>query len=416
MLEVSFTKSSFSMTFHYVASSEEETMESSLISEFTETCGHGLGNFQKLSDINSVHFFANGLSEFQKGRQAKGLNRFYCLLQCFPTWEDLFWEKASGFEESMKFKKLTNAQRSRLNQISNHKFWLWLAPTIGHANVLDHELDALEIETVQKETIYPRKSCKMNSSRADILLFAAHRWTVKPILVTESKDVFDQKASKKYWIDVQLRWGDCNSHDIEHYTRAKLLEYTVDNMGNDWINLAYNLHAVFGNWFPGPKPLLAQAMNKIMKPTEPLLFNLYDDWLKSISSYSTFLRLILILHALHVNNEKAKMSLKPDKTIITEPHHIWPSLTDDQLTKVEVALRDLILSDYAKKNNVNTSALTQSEIRDIILGAEITPPSLQRQQIAEIEKQVKDASQLTAVTTKTTNVHGDELIVTTTSP
>jgi hypothetical protein len=30
----------------------------------------------------------------------------------FPTWEGLFWEKASGFEESMKFKKLTNAQRS----------------------------------------------------------------------------------------------------------------------------------------------------------------------------------------------------------------------------------------------------------------------------------------------------------------
>ena len=54
---------------------------------------------------------------------------------------------------------------------------------------------------------------------------------------------------------------------------------------------------------------------------------------------------------------------------------------------MEVALRDLILSDYAKKNNVNTSALTQSEIRDIILGAEITPPSQQRQQIAEIEKQ-----------------------------
>lgn len=58
---------------------------------------------------------------------------------------------------------------------------------------------------------------------------------------------------------------------------------------------------------------------------------------------------------------------------------------------MEVALRDLILSDYAKKNNVNTSALTQSEIRDIILGAEITPPSQQRQQIAEIEKQVKFA-------------------------
>lgn len=39
----------------------------------------------------------------------------------FPTWEGLFWEKASGFEESMKFKKLTNAQRSGLNQIPNRR-------------------------------------------------------------------------------------------------------------------------------------------------------------------------------------------------------------------------------------------------------------------------------------------------------
>ncbi|KAF6154773.1 hypothetical protein GIB67_032385 [Kingdonia uniflora] len=31
------------------------------------------------------------------------------------------------------------------------------------------------------------------------------------------------------------------------------------------IDLAYNLHAAFGNWFPGSKPLLAQATNKIMK-------------------------------------------------------------------------------------------------------------------------------------------------------
>ena len=55
--------------------------------------------------------------------------------------------------------------------------------------------------------------------------------------------------------------------------------------------------------------------------------------------------------------------------------------------QVEIALKDLILADYAKKNNVNVGALTQSEIRDIILGAEITPPSQQRQQIADIEKQ-----------------------------
>ncbi|KAF6158216.1 hypothetical protein GIB67_015010 [Kingdonia uniflora] len=89
-------------------------------------------------------------------------------------------------------------------------------------------------------------------------------------------------------------------------------------------------------------------------------------------------------------------------TIVTESKDVF-----DQ--KVEVALRNLILLDYAKKNNVNTSALTQSEIRDIILRAEITPPSLQKQQIAEIEKQAKDASQLAEVTTKMTNVHATNL-------
>lgn len=41
----------------------------------------------------------------------------------------------SGFEESMKFKKLTNAQRSGLNQIPNRRFTLWWSPTINRANV-----------------------------------------------------------------------------------------------------------------------------------------------------------------------------------------------------------------------------------------------------------------------------------------
>lgn len=132
------------------------------------------------------------------------------------------------------------------------------------------------------------------------------------------------------------------------------------------------------------------------------------------------------------------MLLKPDKTTITEPHHIWPSLTDEEWIKVEVQLKDLILADYGKKNkyvnllqsfiishcvifiiylifSVNVASLTQSEIRDIILGMEISAPSAQRQQIAEIEKQSKEQSQLTATTTRTVNKHGDEIITSTTS-
>jgi hypothetical protein len=79
---------------------------------------------------------------------------------------------------------------------------------------------------------------------------------------------------------------------------------------------------------------------------------------------------------------------------------------------VEVALKDLILADYGKKNNANVSSLTQSEIRDIILGMEISPPSLQRQQVAEIEAQSREQSQMTATTTKTTNVHGEQIVTT----
>ena len=566
----------------------------------------------------------------------------------FPSWEGLFWEKASGFEESMKFKKLTNAQRSGLNQIPNRRFTLWWSPTINRANVyvgfqvqldltgiflhgkiptlkisliqifrahlwqkihesvvmdlcqvFDQELDQLGIETVQKETIHPRKSYKMNSSCADILLFATHKWNVtRPSILFDTKDITEPTTTNKFWVDVQLRYGDYDSHDIERYVRAKYLDYTTDSMSiypsatglMIGIDLAYNLYSAYGQYFPGLKTLVQQAMAKIMKAnpalyvlrerirkglqlyasesnqeflnsqnyselfsnqiqlfiddtnvyrvtihktfegnlttkpingaififnprtgqlflkiihtsvwagqkrlgqlakwktaeevaalirslpveeqpkqlivtrkglldplevhlldfpnisiraselqlpfqaamkveklgdmilraTEPkmMLFNLYDEWLKTISSYTAFSRLILVLRALHVNQDKTKLLLRPDKTVITKEHHIWPTLSDEDWIKVEVQLRDLILNDYGKKNNVNTSSLTTSEIRDIILGMEISAPSMQRQQAAEIEKQQQEQQQLTAVTTKTQNVHGEDIIVTTTS-
>jgi hypothetical protein len=75
-----------------------------------------------------------------------------------------------------------------------------------------------------------------------------------------------------------------------------------------------------------------------------LIFRRLDDWLKSISSYTAFSRLILLLRGLHVNNEKAKVILHPDKSTITEPHFVWPSLGDEEWIKVEVAMKDLILA------------------------------------------------------------------------
>ena len=60
-----------------------------------------------------------------------------CLQQTTLTFDStlsgLFWEKASGFEESMCYKKLT--QRSGLNQIPNRRFTLWWSPTINRVLV-----------------------------------------------------------------------------------------------------------------------------------------------------------------------------------------------------------------------------------------------------------------------------------------
>ena len=49
-----------------------------------------------------------------------------------------------------------------------------------------------------------------------------------------------------------------------------------------------------------------------------------------------------------------------------------------------MALKDLILADYGKKNNVNVASLTQSEIRDVILGMEIAPTSVKVQVVLQL--------------------------------
>lgn len=59
-----------------------------------------------------------------------------------------------------------------------------IAPYYLRCQVFDQQLDALDIDKVQKETIHPRKSYKMNSSCSDILLFTAFKWQVsKPSLL-----------------------------------------------------------------------------------------------------------------------------------------------------------------------------------------------------------------------------------------
>ncbi|GME95088.1 unnamed protein product [Ambrosiozyma monospora] len=241
----------------------------------------------------------------------------------FESWEGLFWEKASGFEDTLKFKKLTNAQRSGLSQIPNRRFTLWWSPTINRANVyvgflvqldltgiflhgkiptlkisliqifrahlwqkiheslvvdicqvLDSYLDELQIDSVEKMAIHPRKSYKMNSSAADILLSSSIDWKMsKPSLLFDSNDSFNVTSSDKFWIDIQLRYGDYDSHDISRYARAKFLDYTSDST-NLYpsstgiliaVDLAYNMYDAYGNWFPGSSIVSSSATRSFLE-------------------------------------------------------------------------------------------------------------------------------------------------------
>ncbi len=83
--------------------------------------------------------------------------------------------------------------------------------------------------------------------------------------MADTNDMMDQKPSNKYWVDVQLRWGDYDSHDVERYTRAKFLDYTTDNMSiyPSPTGVAPDLHLFFA---------ASVCMHACQKPTsEPFL-------------------------------------------------------------------------------------------------------------------------------------------------
>ena len=75
----------------------------------------------------------------------------------------------------------------------------------------------------------------MNSSCADILLFSAYKWQIaKPALLHDNKDSYDTGVtSTKYWIDVQLRWGDYDSHDIERHVCGRARAYRMRDSSSD---------------------------------------------------------------------------------------------------------------------------------------------------------------------------------------
>ena len=76
----------------------------------------------------------------------------------------------AGFEESMKFKKLTNAQRMGLNQIPNRRFTLWWSPTINRANVYIGFQVQLDLTGIFMHGKLPTLKISL------IQIFRAHLW------------------------------------------------------------------------------------------------------------------------------------------------------------------------------------------------------------------------------------------------
>jgi pre-mRNA-processing factor 8 len=52
------------------------------------------------------------------------------------------------------------------------------------------------------------------------------------------------------------------------------------------VDLAYNMHSAFGNYFPGIKTLILQAVNKIMK-ANPAIYVLRERIRKGLQLYSS---------------------------------------------------------------------------------------------------------------------------------
>ena len=87
----------------------------------------------------------------------------------------------------MKFKKLTNAQRSGLNQIPNRRFTLWWSPTINRANVYVGFQVQLDLTGIFLHGKIPTLKISL------IQIFRAHLWQkIHESVVMDMCQVLDQ--------------------------------------------------------------------------------------------------------------------------------------------------------------------------------------------------------------------------------
>ena len=88
----------------------------------------------------------------------------------------------------MKYKKLTNAQRSGLNQIPNRRFTLWWSPTINRANVYVGFQVQLDLTGIFMHGKIPTLKISL------IQIFRAHLW----------QKIHESARSRRVEVDLEL--------------------------------------------------------------------------------------------------------------------------------------------------------------------------------------------------------------------
>lgn len=223
------------------------------------------------------------------------------------SFSKMFWE-----ENVEKYGRLTNAQRMGLNQVPNRRFILWWSPTINRGNVyvgyqvqleltgifMHGKLPTLKVSFVQifrghlwrkihegvvadlcdafkkhcdvaRQNVHSRKSHRLGSSAADILLsgnFHVH----SPCSILDENE--GAESCKSLWVDVQLRWGDYAKRDPHRYARARFIECATDPLTKYpcrdgfvvVLDLCYNTFSAYGNLGKDLRSVLRMAMEKIV--------------------------------------------------------------------------------------------------------------------------------------------------------
>ncbi|EPY30403.1 pre-mRNA-processing factor 8 [Angomonas deanei] len=245
----------------------------------------------------------------------------------FPSWEGLEFS-SGGFEKNLKDAQLAKQQRAGLTKVPNRRFALWWSPTINRSDVQAGYESQIEttgvfmsgkLDTIKKALIKiftgstwekthasithdiasklqdsrnefgatnvtlqqqaPHKSYTFTTSSADIVMVCGTQWQVTPrpsLLFDEDREESTHAKTNKYWIDIQLRWGNYDSHNISEYAYKKFTDYSAAKLYPFpagivvAVDLAYNCHSAYGYWIPGMKTFMTKLLSRIMSKNTSL--------------------------------------------------------------------------------------------------------------------------------------------------